>query len=406
MNYVRRGPLLLGGLAIVNVALFAAYSAVISVLIPRQVEVLAPQDKVGALALVLSISFAVTMFAQPLFGALSDGTTGRFGRRVPWMLGGAVVGGAALGLAGGATSIAALAVAWAVGQFALNGTDIASSALLVDRVPRERRGLSFAILGVAAIVGGALGAVFAGRVTGATGPAYWLLAGIVVAVVLLFSAVVRDRGDGVREPGGGAGAFFGQFRIDPRRHPDFFKLLGWKLSSTLAYAAVHGYLLYLLTDYIGLGDETAGMLVGTLTVVGGAGVIVGLFVGGLLSDRLQRRTPFLLAGGVLLVAGDLVAILVPSVVGVAVLAAALGLSLGLSIACGTALGSELLPRPADGVGGGLGILNFGGNLAQAIAPLLAAAAITSAGGYFALFLLSIVAALVAIILAATIRGRR
>lgn len=401
------GRLVLGGLVLVNFALFAAFSGVISVLIPRQVEALAPADKVAALALVLSTSFAVTAIAQPILGALSDRTTSRFGRRIPWMIVGAVVGGVALGVAAGAGSIAVLTVAWAVGQFALNGTDIASTAFLVDRVPARRRGMSFATVGVAAILGGAVGAVFAGRLTGSIGATYWLLAGLVAGVVLIFALLIR-------EPPGGADPatrvrgvqFLRQFLVDPRRHTNFFKVLGWKLFSTLSYAAVHGYLLYLLTDYIEVARDAAPALVGLLTAVGGVGVIGALLVGGWLSDRVRRRTPFLVVAGVLVIVGNLVAILVPTIAGIVVLAASLGLSMGLSIACGTALGSELIPAPRQGIGGGMGILNLAGNLGQAFAPALAAIAITITGSYVSLFATSIVAVAVAIGLIVTVRDPR
>ena len=39
---------------------------------------------------------AVSLVANPLFGAFSDRTTSRLGRRVPWVLFGAVLGAAAL----------------------------------------------------------------------------------------------------------------------------------------------------------------------------------------------------------------------------------------------------------------------------------------------------------------------
>src|SRR4051794_7524797 len=145
---------LLGGLALVNGTLFAAYSGVLSVLLPRQVAVIAPDDKVAALALVTSISFALTALAQPLIGALSDRTRSRWGRRQPWMVVGAIAGGAALGAAGSATSIAVLAIAWALAQFALNGTQIAATAYLVDRFESRRRGRAAGVLGVAAVAGG------------------------------------------------------------------------------------------------------------------------------------------------------------------------------------------------------------------------------------------------------------
>lgn len=399
-------PRVLGGISLVTIALFAAYSGVLGVLLPQQVEALDPQGKIASLAFVTSLSFAVTAFAQPLIGALSDRTSSRWGRRVPWMAAGAVVGGIALGFAGGASSVAVLAIAWAVAQFALNGTDIASSAYLVDRFPPHRRGGVAAVMGVAVVVGGAAGILLAGRLSSSPWMAYLLLGAGVLVAVLIFAAVVRDPPSVIRLPRRSRRAFVAEFRTAFREHPDFVRVLVWRASFTLAYVAVHGYLLYLLTDYIGLAAPDARGLMALLTVVGGVAVVVSLLAGGWLSDRLQRRKPFLLVAAVLVVVGNIAAYALPTVAGVFLLAAAFGCGLGLSIACGTALGSEVIPDPQSSAARGLGTLNLAGNVGQALAPVVGAMAISLTGDYRSLFVLSTGFVVVATIILMTYRGSR
>lgn len=378
-------------MGLVSVAIFAAYSAVLSVLLPQQVEALDANNKVASLALVTSISFAVTAFAQPLIGALSDRTNSPWGRRVPWLIGSAVIGGVALGFTGGATSIALLAILWAAAQFALNGVDIASTSYLVDRFSRRRRGAVSALLGVTAIVGGVVGAAFAGRATASVQSTYWALAAGVLVAVLVFAAMVRDG----RSEGGGARPgmreFFYDFWRVTKGHPDFARVLVWRVFFAVAYGSVHSYLLYLLTDYVGVSGQSAASFVGLLTAVGGAGVIGGVVVGGWLSDRVGRRVPFLWAGAALVVVGNVTALVTASVLGMVVLAAMFGIALGLSIASGLALSSEVIAAPEKNAGRGLGIINFAGNVGQSGAPILGAWAVTLAGDYRILFIVSIAA---------------
>lgn len=403
----KRGWGLLSGLALVNLALFAAYSGVLSVLLPQQVATIAPNSKVESLALVTSVSFAVTAIAQPLIGALSDRTVSRWGRRVPWMIAGAIAGGVALGAMGGATSVALLAVLWAAAQFALNGTDIASSVYLVDAFPAGRRGRVAGVLGLSAVVGGAAGSVVAGIFT-SPGEGYLLLAVAVLLAVAIFVVVFRERqtlDDAPRERIDWR-AFLAGFWLDPRRHPDFAWVLAWRLVFAVAYGSVHGYLFYILTDYVGVGESEAPGLVGQVTVVGGAGVLIAVVFGGWLSDRLGRRKPFLVAACLLVAIANIVPLIAPSLPGIIALAGALGFALGLAIACGTALASEVLPDPAGAAGRGLGIFNLGSNVGQAAAPLVAAVIISSQGGYPALFIAGAILMLVAGSVVFAIRGAR
>ncbi|WP_169515644.1 MFS transporter [Glaciibacter superstes] len=385
-----RGWGLLVGLAVVSVALFATYAGVLSVLLPAQLAEINPDGKVAALAVVTSISFAVTALAQPLFGALSDRTRTRWGRRVPWMLVGAVVGGAAvgaMGAMGGAESVAALAVLWAVGQFFLNGLDIASTAYLVDSFPTRRRGIVAGVFGMSAVVGGATGVVAIGSFADEPAAGYWLLAGVVIAAAVLFSVTFREPSESRERVPFRVGAFVRGFVIDPRRHPDFVWVFVWRLCFSIAYGSVNGYLLYLLTDYVGVEPARAAGLVGQATVVGGVGVVVAVVAGGWLSDRLARRKLFILVACALVAVANFFPVLWPTAEGILALAACLGVALGLAIACGTALASQVLPSPREHAGRGLGTFNFATNVGQAIAPLVGAWVI-AVSGYPALFVVS------------------
>src|ERR1700754_4541043 len=73
-----------------NVGVFAAWLGPIQVLLAKQSESIAPGNKEFVFGLVTGIGAAVSVVANPAFGAISDRTMSRRGRRVPWVVAGAL----------------------------------------------------------------------------------------------------------------------------------------------------------------------------------------------------------------------------------------------------------------------------------------------------------------------------
>src|SRR4029079_4853708 len=87
----------IGTLALANLAVWMGFFTPIQLLLPEQLEdVAGDEGKVGALGLVTGVGALVAVIAPPLAGALSDRTTSRFGRRLPWLVGGTLLGAIAL----------------------------------------------------------------------------------------------------------------------------------------------------------------------------------------------------------------------------------------------------------------------------------------------------------------------
>ncbi len=57
-----------------------------ALLLPFQIGLLDPANKVAILSFFTSVTVLIALFANPLAGALSDRTASRFGRRRPWIL--------------------------------------------------------------------------------------------------------------------------------------------------------------------------------------------------------------------------------------------------------------------------------------------------------------------------------
>lgn len=400
-----RSRSLLPALGGVTVVLYICYAAPVSVLLPVQVEALDPVAKVGNLAIVTSVSAAVTVLAQPILGALSDRTQSRLGRRAPWMIGGALVGAGALVGLSGAQSVLALAVLWSVAQFALNGVDIASSSFLVDRIPRERRGVGAAVFAGSAISGGAVGSLIAAPFVHRLGIGYALLGGAIVVAVAIFVLLVRSpTGEGLDTARFSVWKFVRELWVDPRRFPDFAWVVASRFAFTLGFGAVYGYLLYFAMDDLGLPTAEASRLVGLVTLIGGAAMLVSITLGGWISDRVGRRPPFVVGAGLALAAALVIPLVWPVAPGLLLFAVLQGVGSGLAVGCGTALASEVLPDERR-AGRGLGLYNVAATLPQVFAPPLAAAVIPVAG-YTGLFAVGIVSALAAAFSASRVRAAR
>ncbi|GAC1391322.1 MAG: hypothetical protein NVS4B11_29220 [Ktedonobacteraceae bacterium] len=170
------------------------WSALGIIILPSQVFKLVGELQKGeALAFILVPGAFVSLFANPLFGMLSDETRGRFaciGRRRPYILIGTLINVGALVWMALARDILSLAVAYALIQFSNNAATAPFHALLPDIVPREQRGLASGVMGLLATVGSISGVIVAGIFIDASKPtaAYeqglWLTYGIIIAVMI------------------------------------------------------------------------------------------------------------------------------------------------------------------------------------------------------------------------------
>jgi MFS family permease len=177
----------------------------------------------------------------------------------------------------------------------------------------------------------------------------------------------------------------------------------------LGYAVGTTYLLYFLRDGVGYerlfpghgADE--GVLY--LNAVAGAALLVTIIVGGIVSDRLQRRKAFVMASSAIVAAGLLVLSASPSWPAALVAAAILGAGFGVYLAVDVALITEVLPNPEDR-GRDLGVINIANTLPQTVAPALCGLLVTKAGGYPTMFAVAAAITLVGAVLVQPIRGVR
>lgn len=364
----------------------------------------------GALGMILGIGGLVSLVASPLAGRLSDRTTSRFGRRRPWIVGGAVVAFLSLLANGFATSVFVLGAAWAVAQVGLSCALSALTATLPDQVPAGARGKVAGVVGIAtpvATLGGTgLVSLLSSDVLRFAVPALIALVLCVGFALTLKDVVLLD----APTERFGAKQFFGSFAFNVRRHPDF----GWawlaRFAVNFAYIGVSTFLPMFIVERFALSEQDTIQVVFASHAVIAVSIAISSPIGGWLSDRFQNRRFFVALGGGLLVLGLLLIAFASSVE--VLLAAQLltGLGAGAFYSVDLALATEVLPTSSD-TAKDLGVLNISSALPQSLAPALgpvviALGAMTPLGGYTVWYIFGAAVALAGSVLVFRIRGVR
>ncbi|ARH91160.1 MFS transporter [Streptomyces sp. MOE7] len=390
-------------LSLVNGAIWAGWYGPIQILLALQAAELAPAGtaKESVLAWVTGAGAAVSMVANPLFGALSDRTTSRLGRRTPWIVAGVAGGAVALVLLAGARSVAAMAVGWCGVQLTLNAAFAAVTAALPDRVPPGQRGAVGGWLGAAQILGVVAGTGLATAGGGVAG-GYRACAAFAVLGALPYVLLHRDMVlPAGRRPAAGPVAVLRGLWISPRRHPDLAWAWLTRFLINLGNALALLYLLYYLRDVLRRPDPGGGVLV--LTALNGVTLLGTVVVGGIWSDRTGRRKPFVLGAGVIMAAATGLLAGWQTWTGALCAAALLGVGFGVFTSVDLALMTEVLPAAADRAKD-LGVINIANSLPQVAAPVLAAPLVHHLGGYRVLYAVAAAIGLVGALLVRRIRG--
>lgn len=405
-----RGPkkvTLLWSLLILYMVLYATYAGVMSILLPAQVREIDPDNKATNLAIIMAVSSLATLMAHPIAGALSDRTRSRLGRRAPYILVGAAIGGMLLVGLHHLTSVLWIALAWVVIQVALNSLQGPASTIVADRFVPSSRGVASAFLGVGTAVGMATGIVVMGRLVAYLQVGYTILGVGIIVSSLLFVLVNRDYSS-VNMPVSRMrwGEFFSSFWVSPRKHPDYAWAFAGRFFMILGYQAITAYMLYILMDYLGLDAVAAGVFAGIIAGSAMVTMVAATLLAGWLSDRYRRRKVFVFTASMLMAAALLIPVLVPTKPAMLVYALLSGAGYGAYTAVDMALMIDVLPS-GNSAGKDLGVLNVATNIPQVLSPIVAAFLLSTFGGnYAALFVFAIVMVTVSSCMVLPIRSVR
>lgn len=381
------------------------YLGVNAVLLPARVAEIAPQEKTGVIALLATVAMIVATLANVLIGAFSDLTRSRWGRRSPWLIVGSIGSAAMLLAVGRASTVGQLVLLWAIYQVFLNAIVAPLLAVISDRIAPRHRGTISSIYAFgysAGLYGGQIiGAQFLGGLWGGfvVLAALTLLSGP-VAVLLLREPSSRD----LPRRHLSKAMLLDSFSLPRKDCRDYYLALFGKFLIISATFAISGYQLYILTDYMRLGDgSTAGYISSIATILMITALVMSA-ISGPVSDRIGRRKLPVVVAGVLVAVGVLVPAVSANPWTMLVYAVIAGVGMGAFNAVDQALNVEVLPNQ-DTAAKDLGVLNLANTGGQIVGPIVAAAAI-SAIGYRAMFPLAAALALVGCVLILMIRRVR
>lgn len=352
----------------------------------------APRHKVAVFT-VYAVAGAVTSaIGTVLGGLLSDRTRSKFGRRVPWLLGAALLAAVALTVSGLTTDIWLVGMGYAIFQLGLGACVAALSAWIPDHTPAGAIARVSAFSGFGYLLGQSIGGVIAGLLV--TRPSAGLIAvsWAVPICALAAAAIIRDRDNrGDPQPPRFAGRTISAKDLIPPASREFWLAFAGRFLFVLSILMISTFQLYLLTDYLHVPLDQAGHKGAIATVFFGVLAAASLFVAGALSDRWRRMKPFVIGAPAVLAIGLVPLLVAPSVPTVLVFFGVVGVTLGAYLTVDQALMVAVLPS-TETAARDLGLLSIGSTLPGVVAPILGGV-LASSVGYTAIFVVALVLAI-------------
>ena len=353
----------------------------------HQVLALAPNEPNRALGLTTFAGLLVASVAQPLVGVLSDHTRSRWGRRLPYIVGGALLAAPCLYVIALAPVFGLVIAGVLVLQLAASVVQTPWLALVPDLVPPGQRGRAAGLRAFMDILALVIGRQVAGLLVG--GAERWGSAALVAAVsvpVAVYGLALTITWLGLRPAPGFVPqpapdpataralghAFAGAFAVDWRAHPAFVWWFINRLLFWAAFIALTTFLVFFLIDVAGMAAAQAQRYVGTLSIVIGGALVAVTVPAGWLADRIGRK-PLVAAAGFIAAAGAGVLVVAPSLSVITAAAFVVGLGVGLFLSANWALVTDIVPR--DQAARYLGLANVASVIGSASARLLGAALI-------------------------------
>ncbi|HEY78646.1 MAG TPA: SLC45 family MFS transporter [Dehalococcoidia bacterium] len=368
------GPINYVKITIFGFALAALWNSLHSIVLPlRLLDFVAEAEKNTYLGYISAAGLLLAMVTQPIAGAFSDRSGLRWGRRRPYILGGAAVAVLLISGIGFAADYVTVFAIYCLLQVSCNVAQAPYQGFIPDLVPADRRGLASGVKSLLEIVGGVslvrLIALFMEHYS-TGGGAHWLwlslgiLAAILLGTMLATVLTVRERpaAGGSRQPL--LPTLYQSFRIDVRANRAFIWFLVSRLLVLMAFAILQRFALYFIRDVVGIASPAA--VTGDLLIVVGICMLAAVYPAGRLSDRTGRR-PIAIFSGLFGALGIAVLFLADSY-GVVILAGGiLGIASGAFLSTGWALATDLVASGEEARY--LGLANLAGTGGSALVLL-------------------------------------
>ena len=385
---------LVPGLIIGPATWLGPYIVMVSLFLPALLQELDGENKIQLLAMFSTLGMIVAAVSNMLAGALSDRTRSRFGKRAPWIVGGAFAFMSTMIGASFSTGITSLLICWMLGQAALNFI-VAPMVAWLDYAPEKQKGLAASAYGGLGMALGNNGFNVIGAMFLSQFRMGFIIFGIITFIGTLAAVLI------VREPSSleakeekkqeegeklslkSLSTVFPCWEIGR----DYYLALIGKLMQGIGNFAITGYILYIMTDFLQRGAQTESSIQLINSIMLAFGILMG-FLAGPLSDKFNILKYPVGFSTIFLAMGAASLFLMQDTMGITIYALFAGLGMGIWNSLDNLLNLRVIPDK-DRVAFFLGVYNLGNTVTQAVAPIIAAAMITMMG-FSSIFLMSIV----------------
>ncbi len=305
--------------------------------------------------MILAIGAAEATIGPAVMGWLSDRTSTRFGRRRPWIVGGAVGTTFACIVLGSAMSVPMLILGYLLLQISDDIGTGPYSALIPEHVPAERRGRASGALGMLNFSAQICAAVlaFGGTVAGIS---HQIMFGLIAALHLICAAIVWGAVNEKPFPQVHARPFSVEIWLSPWRNANFRWVWFTRFLIAFGFYILTAFGQNYLKDVVRVfsplpslsSDPVQAALLAAIVVIVliSTSGIAGALIGGRFADKVGRKRVIQVSGALMFVAILPFAFL-PIYLAILGLALVFGLGYGAFSSADWALVSDILPNDAD-----------------------------------------------------------
>jgi MFS family permease len=352
-------------------ALTFLWAGMITIVIQQLVlEMVGDRRKDVYLGWTLAIGAVVSTVVVIVVGAASDRSRWSMGRRRPYIIGGTILSVPVLLWLAHVRSIPLLIYDFCLIQLWVNVATSPYQALIPDLVPRERQGTASAYMGMSSLLGQLGGLILCGKLMQRPGglTAITIIFSVLLVGAMIYTAWRVSELSGAGNPApqlGLAGTVAESFRVSPKEHPDFFRLIASRFVINMGFYTATEFLYYYVRDTLRAPNpmETVTLIFVITTISG----LIGNFPAGILSDRVSKKLVIYISTSITAVAA-LVFLLTSSIPVAFGAAFIFGAGFGAFMAVDWAFACNLLPDCDEAKH--MGIWHVAFTVPQVLAPLI------------------------------------
>jgi len=351
------------------------WGALIVVVLPGEVNAIAPVYRVPAVGLLTALAAIVALVVPLIAGALSDRCASNWGRRRPFIATGVVVNIIGLilmyvayatktPLAQGGTgqegdfsiylkllahpSYLIFLLAYMVVQLGNNIATAAYSGVIPDLVPENQRGRASGYMALMSQLGTLFGVIGCGLLLSHAPDIakYFILCVALGGAALVTIFGIKESALPSRPPKLDWIPYLKSLWINPKVYPDFAWVWITRALVMLGFYGILPFVNYYFVDVIGMKQEDAGSMASKLTALILIAAAASAIYGGVVSDRIGRKKVVYIANTIIAVMclGFMFSRTIPMVMVVGVL---FGLGFGAYTSVDWALGTDVLPTKSN-----------------------------------------------------------